>query len=231
MKKIVIATLIVAFLGGSSFLGIQLVEQGIKSLGQGLTSLSPSVEINLVPTPSTVTVTGPAILDAIRNQSRLETVDMTIANDQDISRKWGFENLCQEDLTYMAYFTVTAGVDFNDIAGTDVILNGSGVPADTKVTLQLPPARILHVELDTQHSRIVHSDVSVISQVCGTQLPQMVTDAQANLQKNAQASALQQGIIKMAQDRASFELQKILLKLGFTNTNIVFKEAYDDQPN
>ncbi len=231
MKKIMIAILITAFIGGSGVLGVQLVQQGFKSLQQGLNSLSPSINVNLVPTPSTVTVTGPAILDAIRNQSRLETVEMVIANDQDITKKWGFENLCQEDLTYMAYFTVTAGVDLNGIAGTDIILNGSGVPADTKVTLQLPPASILHVELDTQHSRIVHSDVSVISQVCGTRLPQMVTEAQANLQKNAQATALQQGIIKMAQDRASFELQKILLKLGFTNTNIVFKEAYDDQPN
>ncbi len=231
MKKILIATLITAFIGGSGVLGVQLVQQGFNSLQQGLPSLSPSINVNLVPTPSTATVTGPAILDAVRNQSRLETVEMVIANDQDISKKWGFENLCQEDLTYMAYFTVTAGVDLNGIAGTDIILNGSGVPADTKVTLQLPPASILHVELDTQHSRVVHSDPSVLSQVCGTRLPQMVSEAQSNLQKNAQASALQQGIIKMAQDRASFELQKILLKLGFTNTNIVFKEAYDDQPN
>jgi hypothetical protein len=227
MKKILIAVLVTAFLGGSTILGVQLVEQGLKSLGQW----SPSVEVNLVPTPSTVTVTGPAILDAIRNQARLETVEMVIANDQDISRKWGFENVCQESLTYMAYFTVTAGVDLNDPAGTEVILDGSGVPAETSVTLRLPPARILHVELDTQHSRVVHSDPSILSQVCGTQLPVMVTQAQANLQHNAQASALQQGIVKMAQDRASFELQKILLKLGFTNVNVEFNEAYDDQPD
>ena len=156
---------------------------------------------------------------------------MVIANDQDISRKWGFENFCQENLTYMAYFTVTSGVDLNDVAGTDIILNGSGVPAETKVTLRLPPARILHVELDTQHSRVVHSDPSIISQVCGTQLPAMVTEAQSNLQKTAEATASKQGIIKLAQDRASFELQKFLLKLGFTDVTVEFNEAYDDQPD
>ncbi len=231
MKKILIACLITLFIGASSFLGFKLFEQGIQAIGNWSPSIFPPVEINLVPTPSTTTVTGPAILDAIRNQSRLETVEMVIANDQDISRKWGFQNLCQEDLTYMAYFNVVAGVDLNDIAGTNVILDGSGVPAETKVTLRLPPARILHVELDTQNSRVVHSDASIISQVCGTQLPAMVTEAQANLQKNAEKSALQQGIIAMAQDRATFELQKILLKLGFTNTNVEFNEAYDDQPN
>ncbi len=102
MKKILIAALVTAFLGGSSFLGYKMVDQGIKAIAQGLPSLSPSIDINLVPTPSTATVTGPAILDAIRNQSRLETVDMVIANDQDISKKWGFENVCQENLTYMA---------------------------------------------------------------------------------------------------------------------------------
>ncbi len=231
MKKILIAILSIAILGGSSILGVQLVGQGIKSIGQWSPSIIPQVEINLVPTPSTVTVTGPDILEAIRDQSRLETVAMVIANDQDISKKWGFENLCQEDLTYMGYYTVTAGIDLNDIAGTNIIVDGSGVPADSKVTLRLPPARILHVELDTQRSRVVHSDPSVLSQVCGTQLPQMVSLAQSNLQKNAETSALQQGIIKMAQDRASFELQKILLKLGFTNTSIEFNEAYDDQPD
>ncbi len=229
MKKILIAALITVFIGASSFAGYKMFEQAVQALGQWSPSIFPPVEINLVPTPSTVTVTGPAILDAIRNQSRLETVEMVIANDQDITRKWGFENLCQENLTYMGYFNVTAGVDLNAIAGTDVIVDGSGVPAETKVTLRLPPAQILHTELDPQHSRVVHSNESIISQVCGTQLPAMVTEAQANLQKNAEKSALQQGIIKMAQDRASFELQKILLKLGFTNTNIEFKEAYDDQ--
>jgi hypothetical protein len=84
------------------------------------------------------------------------------------------------------------------------------------------------VELDTQRSRVVHSDVSILSQLCGTQLPAMVLEAQSNLQTTAEASARQQDIIKLAQDRASFELQKVLLLLGYNNVTVQFNEAYGE---
>ena len=228
MKKFLIPILIVVVVGGLDILGIKTFEKLFSSIKL------PSIEVPLVgiiTTPTTETVTGPVILQAIHNQSRLETVSMVLANDQDISKVWGFEGACRESLTYLGYYTVTAGIDLNDVAGTNIILDGSGVPAETTVTLTLPPARILHVEPDMQNSRIVHSSPSIISQLCGSRMPAMVVEAQTNLQKVAEASALKQGIIKMAQDRASFELQKILLPLGFTNVNVEFNEAYDDQPN
>jgi hypothetical protein len=84
--------------------------------------------------------------------------------------------------------------------------------------------------LDTQRSRVVHSNVSILSQFCGTQLPVMVLEAQSNLRTTAEASARQQGIIKMAQDRASFELQKILLQFGYNKVTVQFNEAYSEQP-
>ena len=217
MKRYLVLLLILTLVGVATYVGIQ-------SVGQGFTI--PLAKV--ITTPTTVTVTGPVILDAIHNQSRLETVSMVLANDQDISKSWGLEGACQESLTYLGYFTVTAGVDLEDIAGTDINLEGSGDPAQTAVTLKLPPARILHVELDTQRSRVVHSDASIISQLCGTQLPAMVMEVQTNLRKIAETSASKQGIIKMAQDQASFELRKVLLQLGFTNVTVIFNEAYDD---
>ena len=220
MKRYLFLIPILAIAGVLTFVGIKLIPQGLLSF-----------DIKGNSTPTTVTVNGPVILDAIHNMSRLETVSMVITNDQDISKVWGFGGVCQESLTYLGYFTVTAGIDLQDISGADIILESNGVPAKNAVTLRLRPAQILHVELDTQHSRVVHSDVSIISQVCGTQLPAMVLEAQTNLEKIAQASAMQRGIIKMAQDRASFELQKTLLQMGFTSVTVQFNEAYDDQPN
>jgi len=219
MKRYLVLILILAIVG--------TLIMGIRSITQGL----PLVGVKVITTPTTVTVNGPVILDAIHNLATLETVSMVLANDQDISKVWGLEGLCQESLTYLGYFTVTAGVDLQDIAGTNIILEGNGVPAQTAVTLRLLPAQILHVELDTQRSRVVHSDLSIISQLCGTQLPAMVLEAQTNLEKIVEASAIQQGIIKMAQDQARFVLQKVLLELGFTNVTVQFNESYDDQPN
>jgi hypothetical protein len=220
MKRYPVLILILAMVGALIFVGIKLAPQGLLSL-----------YLKGMATPTTVTVNGPVILDAIHNLSRLETVSMVITNDQDISKVWGFGGLCQESLTYLGYYTVTAGVDLQNMAGTDIILEGGGTPAQNAVTLRLRPAQILHVELDTQQSRVVHSDVSLLSQLCGTQLPAMVLEAQTNLEKIAEASALQQGIIKMAQDRASFELQKTLVQMGFTNVTVTFNESFDDQPN
>ncbi len=217
MKRYMLLFLILVVMGVAVFAGIQ-------SLGQGF----PSAELKMITTPTTVTVTGPVILAAIRNQSKMETVSMVLANDQDISKSWGLEGACVESLTYLGYFTVTAGIDLQAIAGKDIVLEGSGAPAETAVTLKLPPARILHVELDTARSRVVHSDPSILSQICGTQLPAMVMEAQTNLRKNAETSAYSQGIIKMAQDQASFELRKVLLQLGFTDVNVVFNEETNE---
>lgn len=218
MKRYLVIILLFAIAGAFSFMWINSISQG-----------SPSVDIKVITTPTTVTVTGPVILSAIQSQSKLETTSMVLANDQDISKVWGVEGACQESLTYLSYYTVTAGVDLQNIAATDIILDGNGVPAQTAVTLNLQPADILHVELDTQRSRVVHSAVSIFSQLCGTQLPAMVLEAQTNLRNTAEQSALQQGIITMAEDQASFEVRKILLLLGYTNVTVQFKEATDGQ--
>ena len=132
MKRYLFLMLVFAMVGILTFVGIQ-------SIGQKL--LLP--EVKVITTPTTVTVNGPVILDAIHNQSRLETVSMVLANDQDISKMWGLEGACQETLTYLGYFTVTAGVDLQDMAETDIILACSGVPAQTAVTLRLPPAGLV----------------------------------------------------------------------------------------
>jgi hypothetical protein len=218
MKRYLVILLLFAIIGAGSLFWINSISQGL-----------PPVDLKALTTPTTVTVSGPVILSAIHSQATLETTSMILANDQDITKTWGLQGACQESLTYLSYYTVTAGVDLQNIAATDIVLDGNGVPAQTAVTLTLRPAEILHVELDTERSRVVHSADSIISQLCGTQLPEMVLEAQTNLRTIAEQSALQQGIIKMAEDQASFEMRKIMLLLGYTNVTVQFKEATGDQ--
>ena len=220
MKRYLFLMTIILIVGLFAFLGLKSAFSGVSG-----------PELKVITTPATFINNGPVILDAIHNQSRLETVEMVLANDQDVTKVWGLEGACRESLTYLGYFTVTAGVDLQGLADSDVVLAENGDRTQTTVTVTLPPASILHTELDTRRSRVVHDDVSIISQLCGTQLPQMVLEAQADLQKIAETSARQQGIIKMAQDRAGFEIQKVLLKLGYSDVIVQFNEAYDDQPD
>jgi hypothetical protein len=190
---------------------------------------NPSVEITLISTPTTYFVSGPVVLNAIRNQAKLETVQMVFANDLDITKTWGLEGACRETLTYLGYYTVTAGVDLQLLTEENVKVESSGGPSQTEITITLPPADILHVELDTQRSRVVHNETSIISQICGTRLGEMVMEAQAKIQNIAETSANQKDILKLAQDRASFELQKLLLTMGYTKVTVLYDESYTQQ--
>ena len=191
----------------------------MQSINPNLNPL-PSVNIPIVTTPTTVAVSGPAILEAIHNQSRLETISMAFALDQDLTKTWGVEGICQETITYLGYFNVTAGIDLQKIGPGDVIVENGATLAQTSITIKLPQADITHIELDTQRSRIVHNQISIISQLCGSHMAEMVAEVQSNLQKKAELSALDRDIIGQAQDRASFEVKKLLLSLGFTRVTI-----------
>ena len=183
----------------------------------------PSFNLNVLTTPTTTAISGPVILEAIQNNALLETVSMVVANDRDITRVWGLEGACRESVTYLGYFLITAGVNLQNITTSDIKVENGANPHQASITITLPPANILHVELDTQHSRIVHDEQSIISQLCGTQLPEMVMEAQLYTKQMATSTALEEDIIKLAQDRAGFELQKILLNFGFSNATILYR--------
>ena len=219
MKKFLAWMSVLALL---AFFGLQILKS-INSLP------IPSVEVNLITTPTTTIVSGPVVLNAIRNQANLETVSMVFANDMDITKSWGLEGACRETLTYLGYYTVTAGVDLQMLSEENVLVESSGGPPQTEITITLPSASILHVELDTKRSRVVHNETSLISQICGTKLGEMVMEAQSRIQNIAESSANQKEILKLAQDRASFELQKMLLKLGYTKVNILYDDSYNQQ--
>ncbi len=182
-----------------------------------------ALDLSALRTPTTTAISGPVILEAIQNQAQLETVSMVVANDRDIKRSWGWEGACQESITYLGYFIITAGVDLQNISVSDIAVENGADPKQAAITITLQPASILHVELDTQHSRVVHDELSIISQLCGTQLPEMVMEAQAYTQMMATGTALEEDIINLAQNRAGFELQKMLLNFGFNNTTIQYQ--------
>lgn len=183
----------------------------------------PTFNLNVITTPTTTVLSGPVILEAIQNQAQLETVSILIANDRDVTRVWGFEGVCREKVTYLGYYTITAGVDLQNITPADIQVAQAAASSPTAITLTLPPARVLHVELDTQLSRVVHHEISIISQLCGTQLPEMVMEAQYATQTMAANTALEEDILQQAQDRAGFELQKMLLAFGVSNVIIQYR--------
>jgi hypothetical protein len=184
--------------------------------------------VRIITTPTTTFQSGPIILDAIRTQAKLETVAMVFVNDQDESKGWGLEVVgevvCRENITYLGYYTVTAGVDLQKIAPSDILITNDGILSQTLITITLPAATILHVDPDTQRSRVVHKDVSIISQLCGTKLPEMVLEAQLKIEEYARNAALEKGILRIAQEQAGFALQQLLLNIGYPKVFIQYTE-------
>ena len=210
MKRLIILFALVALV---LFLGLEVLKTGIPD---------PiiSLPVNLITTPTTYVFSGPVILEAIRNQARLETISMVLAEDLDLTRVWGVEGVCRETMTYLGYFNVTAGVDLQQITAGDIQIQPGETRAETSIEIRIPAASILHSELDTARSRVVHNDVSLLSQICGTQLPDMVTEAQAEIQKIVVQAAIKKGILEQAQERAGFELQRLLLNTGFSKVTV-----------
>ena len=184
--------------------------------------------VRIITTPTTTFQSGPIILDAIRTQAKLETVAMVFVNDQDESKGWGLEVIgevvCRENITYLGYYTVTAGVDLQKITPSDILITNDGILSQTLITITLPAATILHVDPDTQRSRVIHKDVSIISQLCGTKLPEMVLEAQLKIEEYARNAALEKGILRMAQEQAGFALQQLLLNIGYPKVFIQYTE-------
>lgn len=185
-------------------------------------------KIRIITTPTTTFQSGPVILDAIHTQAKLESVAMVFVNDQDESREWGLEVVgevvCRENITYLGYYTVTAGVDLQQITPSDIFIINDGIPAQASITITLPAATILHIEPDTQRSRVIHKDLSIISQLCGTKLPEMVLEAQVKIEEYARNAALQKDILRMAQEQAGLGLQQLLANIGYPKVYIQYNE-------
>jgi hypothetical protein len=183
-------------------------------------------EVRVITTPNTTFDSGPVILDAIRTQAKLETVAMAFVNDQEVSKEWGLEVVgevtCWESITYLGYYTVTAGVDLHEITPADIQITNDEVLGTPSITITLPTAKIMHVEPDNQRSRVLDDDVSIISQLCGTKLPEMVLEAQVKIDEYSKNAALQKDILSMAQEKAGFELQQLLFNLGYPNVFIQY---------
>ncbi len=197
---------------------IGLVVWGVSMLPAALPA--PREEPAVTPTPTSIVRSGPLVINAIRTHAKLETVIMSIVNDQDIVRVSGIGGLCTERIAYLGYYDVVAGVDLAKITEGDIVVVNDGLLDRAAVTVTIPPAEILNVVLDTQHSRIVAQDTPKWIPGCETQVADMTVEAQQIIQQYAERAAIERGILKLAQEKAGFELQRLLLETGYWNVAI-----------
>lgn len=182
---------------------------------------SPTLEPTPQPTPTSIINPGPIIIEAIRSHAKLETIVMSMVNDMDVTRVSGIAGVCTEKITYLAYYDVTAGVDLAKIAAEDVVVNRND-PQRIAVSITLPKAEIVNVVLNTQQSRLVAQTSPKWVPGCETQVAAMTLEAQQKIGQQVEKTALDKGILKMAQEKAGFELQRLIFSLGYLNVAIQY---------
>ncbi|MGB2678742.1 MAG: DUF4230 domain-containing protein [Candidatus Acidiferrum sp.] len=154
-----------------------------------------------------VNVDQPTVVRQIQKLQRLETVSYTM--DKIISG--GHDNpllpkfLVSDRLLLMVHGEVIAGVDLGKLQPSDVAL------ANRKIFVHLPKAEILVTRLDNERTRVYSRDTGLFS----SPDPNLETQVRQEAERQLQQAALQDGILKSADENARNSVQSILKGLGF----------------
>ncbi len=165
------------------------------------------------------------ILEAVRPLGNLETQEMSFARQIKIHHDEGLANACFESLIYISTYTITAGINLNQIAESNILVSNDG--SSKTVTMTLPPAEILRREEDSAHADTIQETSLKLPIFCdgGSHMPSMTTLAVTCGKYYSEVDAREQGILKRAQDEATIQISKLLNKLGYSNITIEFDQG------
>ena len=154
-----------------------------------------------------ISVDQPTVVRQIQKLQRLETVSYTM--DKIISG--GHDNpllpkfLVSDRLLLMVHGEVIAGVDLGKLQPSDVAV------INRKISVHLPKAEILVTRLDNERTRVYSRDTGLFS----SPDPNLETQVRQEAERQLQQAALQDGILKSADENARNSVQSILRGLGF----------------
>jgi hypothetical protein len=171
--------------------------------GIGLLRLMGVVKDGRVP----IDVDQPTVVRQIQKLQRLETVSYTmdkiISGEHDNPYLPKF--LVSDRLLLVVHGEVIAGVDLGKLQASDVVVS------DRKISVHLPKAEILVTRLDNEKTRVYSRDTGLFT----SPDPNLETQVRQEAERQLQQAALQDGILKSADENARNSVQSILKGLGF----------------
>lgn len=192
-----IAVVAGAFFGYTTIRGVKSVSDPISELVRQLV-----VEATPVILPNPV-----VIIEEINSLARLETASYAFQDILQIQRNeelmWG---VFGESMLFVAYGDVIAGVDLAQMGPQDL-----QVVSPTKVMVRLPKAEILIIDLDNDRSYVADRDIGFLSR--GD--PQLETKIRQEAEARMVESAMENGILEMADEEAQAFMFSFLEQLGF----------------
>jgi hypothetical protein len=154
-----------------------------------------------------IQVDQPTVVRQIQQLQRLETIRFTM--DKIISG--GHDNpylpkfLASDRLLLVVHGEVIGGVDLGKLQPGDVSMNGHSI------SLRLPKSEILVTRLDNASTRVYSRDTGLFS----SPDPNLESEVRQEAERQLQQAALQDGILKSADQNARSTISTILAGQGF----------------
>ena len=158
------------------------------------------------------TIDEPTVVHQIQALQRLESVsykmDKIIAGERENPVLPKF--LAGDRLLLVVHGEVIAGVDLSKLKPNDVVVH------DRSVSIRLPHAEIFTTRLDNSKTRVYSRDTGLFS----TPDPNLEGEVRQEAERQLQAAALQDGILKTADDNARQTIASLMNGLGFEHVEV-----------
>ncbi len=150
-------------------------------------------------TPSPPVDPGSLIVRQIRDVSELTTAMFEMDAVVPVSDK-GF--IAESKLLYIAHGNVRVGIDLSEFQADDVQVEGE------KITVTLPPLKILDSNLDLEHSSVYSYSTGFLGR--GPDVVNLQTQAQREALKRVGEAACRNWLMKTASERVQRTIENIL---------------------
>lgn len=162
--------------------------------------------------PLHMDVSAPAVVDKIRQLSRLETVVYSLDKIVEGKRQNPLlpDFLAGDKLLLVAHGEVVAGIDMAHLTPNDIHVNG-----DT-VHLKLPSAQILSTTIDNGRTRVYSRSTGLLVPID----PNLESEVRQTAQEQIAKAALDDGILDKARQNARAGLTTLLYGLGFHTVDV-----------
>jgi len=172
-----------------------------------------STQISELLHPTTTIIPDPVtIIHDVRALARLETIQYTVEKVITAETNQGtFGFLFADKLLLVAHGTVIAGVDLAKIMPKDMWLTGS------VLNVRLPAAEVFIATLDNEKTYVYERDTGVLR----SPDQNLETLARQSAEDEIRKAAIDDGILKTAQQNAETYLSRFFLALGYADVIFV----------
>ncbi|MBN1285063.1 MAG: DUF4230 domain-containing protein [Anaerolineae bacterium] len=166
------------------------------------------------------------VLTLVQREAVLETARYNFEKVVPVEFAQHMGGISGERLLYIGVGYVEAGVDLTGLTEDNITVDG-----EQNVTIALPPAHLTSCVLNAQKSYIYQHDTGVINFLYQIlyQEPDLLELAEAYAIIAFRESALESGILELAQEDAEHQLRSILLAAGMRSVTFVPQVGVEPQ--